>query len=151
MLNLLMVVGKKDTVYPFQQYFPLGACTNMAKNVFKSKVKPIGSTDAKSNYDRLDQIIKDFEGTFDDLEAALGFYLLGRHLGWRPLVVIHNKRTIRKYEQILKINIREEFEDEGPDAERSIGYSVAKRLSNFWKVVSGDESVENRRQAVRGT
>lgn len=84
------------------------------------------------------QALASFTGQFDELEAALGMLHLGDHLGWKPLVLIHNKRTIRKYEEILGINIREFFEEEGPSAERSIGYSVAKKIGNFWKAVSGE-------------
>ena len=69
------------------------------------------------------QAIASFTGQFDELEAALGMLHLGDHLGWKPLVLIHNKRTIRKYEEILGINIREFFPEEGPSAERSMGYS----------------------------
>lgn len=54
-----------------------------------------------------------FTGDFDDLEAALGVLRLGDHLGWKPLVLIHNKRTIRKFEEILGITVREFFPDEG--------------------------------------
>lgn len=84
------------------------------------------------------QAIAEFTGQFDELEAALGMLHLGDHLGWKPLVLIHNKRTIRKYEEILGINIREFFDAEGPSAERSIGYSIAKKIGNFWKAVSGE-------------
>lgn len=91
-----------------------------------------------------------YTGTFDELEAAIGMLHLGMHLGWKPLVMIHNKRTIRKYEEILGIDIREEFPEEGPSAERSRGYRIAKRLGNFWKAVSGelkdDELKANRRE-----
>ncbi len=84
------------------------------------------------------QAFASFTGQFDELEAALGMLHLGDHLGWKPLVLIHNKRTIRKYEEILGINIREFFDAEGPSAERSIGYSIAKKIGNFWKAVSGE-------------
>lgn len=86
-----------------------------------------------------------FKGFFDDLEAALGMLRVGHHLGWRVLVLIHNKRTIRKYEEILGINIREFFPAEGPCHERSIGYSIAKKIGNFWKAVSGAIKIEDRR------
>ena len=79
-----------------------------------------------------------FEGQFDELEAALGMLHLGDHFGWKPLVLIHNKRTIRKYEEILGIEIREFFHPEGPSAERSRGYKIAKVIGNFWKAVSGE-------------
>jgi hypothetical protein len=79
-----------------------------------------------------------FTGSFDDLEAALGVLRLGDHLGWKPLVLIHNKRTIRKFEEILGIELRTFFPEEGPSAERSLGYKVAKQIGQFWKAVSGD-------------
>lgn len=86
-----------------------------------------------------------FYGTFDDLELALGVLRTGDYLGWRPLVLIHNKRTIRKVEDILGITIREFFPPEGECAERSLGYKFAKGLTNFWKAVSGDIPVNDRR------
>lgn len=79
-----------------------------------------------------------FSGNFDELEAAIGMLHLGYHMGWKPLVLIHNKRTIRKYEEILGINVREMFPEEGPSWDRSIGYSIAKKIGNFWKAVSGE-------------
>ena len=117
----------------------------MSKASTKSKVRPISPDEAKLMIDKLDAAIKDYSGTFDELEQAVGMYVLGRHVGWKPLVLIHHKRTIRKYEKILKINIREEFDEEGPDAERSLGYRFARTLSNFWKAVSGEEQVPDRR------
>lgn len=79
-----------------------------------------------------------FSGTFEEVEAAIGMLHLGFHMGWKPLVLIHNKRTIRKYEEILGINIREFFPPEGPSVSRSRGYTIAKAIGNFWKAVSGE-------------
>lgn len=91
-----------------------------------------------------------FSGQLDEFEAAVGMMHLGYHLGWKPLVLIHNKRTIKKYEGFLGISIREMFPEEGPSAERSLGYTVVKKLGNFWKAVSGelksDELREQRRE-----
>ena len=97
------------------------------------------------------QAFASFTGQFDELEAALGMLHLGDHLGWKPLVLIHNKRTIRKYEEILAISIREFFPEEGPSAERSMGYRIAKRIGNFWKAVSGeikDDELKAQRREV---
>lgn len=87
-----------------------------------------------------------FSGTADELETAIGMLMLGDYFGWKVLVLLHNKRTIRKYEEILGISIRDHFPEEGPIALRSLGYEIAKNLGNFWKVVSGDVSVERRRE-----
>ena len=91
------------------------------------------------------EAIARFHGMFDDLEAALGVLRMGHHLGWRVLVLIHNKRTIRKYEEILGINFREFFPAEGPSCERSNGYVWARKFGNFWKAVSGAIKIEDRR------
>jgi hypothetical protein len=87
-----------------------------------------------------------FKGNADELEKAIGMLMFGDYVGWKVLVIIHNKRTIRKYEEILGISVREFFVEEGPIALRSLGYSVAKDLGNFWKAVSGDVSIEDRRE-----
>lgn len=92
-----------------------------------------------------------FTGQLDELESALGMLRIGHHMGWKVLYMIHSKKTIRKYEEILDIKIRDIFPDEGPSANRSVGLGIAKRFSNFWKVVSGEapmnkEEKENRRK-----
>lgn len=92
-----------------------------------------------------DKAIINFSGTLDELESALGMLRMGHHFGWRVLYLIHSKKTIRKYEEILDIKIRDLFPEEGPSAERSIGLALAKKASNFWKVVSGEIKIENRR------
>lgn len=91
------------------------------------------------------EAIANFHEQFDDLELAIGMLRLGDHLGWRPLVLIHSKRTIRKVEDILNIDIRTFFEPEGPSANRSAGYFMALKLGNFWKAVSGAIKIDNRR------
>lgn len=82
--------------------------------------------------------IASYTGGIDELEAALGMLHMGHHLGWRPLVLVHNKRTLRKYEETLGITIREYFPEEGPSVKRSLGYAIVKRIGNFWKAVSGE-------------
>lgn len=125
---------------------------------------PLTSAEFRKNLNRLADLNQDqvwemyqierkalarFSGQLDEFEAAVGMMHLGHHLGWKPLVLIHNKRTIRKYEEILDINIREMFKDEGPSAERSMGYSVAKKLGNFWKAVSGELKDDQLREQRR--
>ena len=78
-------------------------------------------------------------------------YVLGRHVGWKVLYLVHSKRTVPKYEAILGINVREEFADAGPEAERSLGYRAAQVLSNFWKVVSGETKLDIERDQRRIT
>jgi hypothetical protein len=114
---------------------------------------PLTPEEAKRVMDLLDKAIDGFGstkltevGSIDELEQALGMYVLGRHVGWKVLVLMHNKRTIRKYEEILDISVREEFKEEGAASMRSVGYRFAKGLSNFWKAVSGEVPVPDRRK-----
>lgn len=113
-------------------------------------VPPVGVNDAHALVMRLDEITARFAGDFSELEAAIGMYMIGRLVGWKVLVLLHNKRTIRKYEEILGIDVRKEFEEEGPFADKSIALNVVKKLGSYWKAVSGelkdDELKERRRE-----
>ncbi len=93
-----------------------------------------------------DNALTHFKGMLDELESALGMLRMGHHLGWRVLYILHSKKTIRKYEDILNIKIRDVFPEEGPSANRSIGLALAKKATNFWKAVSGEYKIENRRE-----
>ena len=97
----------------------------------------------------VDVAIKEFQGDMGELESAIGMYLLGRLVGWKVLVLIHNKRTIKKYEEILGIEIRKEFLEEGPFVEKSVGYQITKKLNTFWKAVAGEVKLEHRRDLER--
>jgi hypothetical protein len=109
-------------------------------------VPPLTAKQAQDMLKLVEERTQEFKGQFDELESALGMYMIGRLVGWRVLVLIHNKRTIRHYEKILGgIDIRKEFPEEGPMAHKSIGLAVAKGLGNFWKAVSGELKVEERR------
>lgn len=110
---------------------------------------PLSQDQVWALYEIERKAIAGFTGQFDELETALGMLHLGFHIGWRPLVLIHDKKTIKKYEQILGIEIREYFPPEGPSADRSIGYTIAKKFSNFWKVVSGEIKSDELKQQRR--
>ena len=99
---------------------------------------------------KLAEIVNDaidrFSGPFDELEKALGMLIIGDYVGWKVLVLIHSKSTLKKYEAILGVSVREFFPEVGQIAERSNGYRLAMQVNKFWKVVSGDESVPDRRE-----
>lgn len=92
------------------------------------------------------EAIANFKGQLPDLESALGILRIGGHLGWKPLALIHNKRTLRKYENILNIKLKEFFPEEGPSWDRSFGYVTAKKIGNFWKAVSGEIKIERKKE-----
>ncbi len=90
------------------------------------------------------QAFLEFQGSMDDLERALGLLRLAPHFGWKPVVLGHSKATVAKYEKILGIKFRDEFDAEGPSASRSAGFRIASKVSNFWKAVSGEDSALDR-------
>lgn len=86
-----------------------------------------------------------FVGDLGELESALGMLRLGQQYGWRVMYLLHSKATIRKYEKILDVSVKEIMPEEGPSAHRSAGFRVFKKLGQFWKIVSGEKKIENKR------
>ena len=129
-------------------YFRLPSCYADRMSKYKKKTELVDPKEAKIRHDHMDQAIFNFEGSLDELEGALGMYMIGRHFGWKVLYVIHSKKTIRKYEEVLGIAVRDAFPEVGPDAQRSNGYRAVEFASNFWKtIVSGqipDKRVVNK-------
>ena len=111
----------------------------------RPKVEPISDEQAQALIKNVEDCVYSFTGNFDELESAIGMMFIGRLAGWRVLVLMHNKRTIRRYEEIVGMNIREDFQPEGPFTYKSLGYEVVQKLQKFWKGVSGEIVVENRR------
>lgn len=106
------------------------------------KTQHVQPEEAKRRHDVMDEAILNFAGNLDELEGALGMYMLGRHMGWKVLYLIHSKKTVAKYEKILGISVREEFEPETVDSRRSLAYQAVQKISNFWKAVSGEEKLD---------
>jgi len=85
----------------------------------------------------IDKVFKEFSGNLSQLESAIGLFMIARHLGWKPLLLIHDKKTIRRYEKILGVSFREIFPEVGPLAHKSRAWARVQKLGNFWKAVSG--------------
>jgi len=92
------------------------------------------------------QAIADFKGDVRELESAIGMLHLGHHMGWKVLYIIHSKRTVRKYEEILTgdskepVRVKDLFEPEGPSSYRSLGFRIVEKVSNFWKVINNEST-----------
>jgi len=115
------------------------------KSQKKYDIPEVSASEALELIHHVNERASIFKGNFDELEKAIGMLFLGRLVGWKVLVFIHNKRTIRNYEKILDINIREFFDEEGPLSSKSVPYDFVKQAGNFWKAVSGNIKVDNRR------
>lgn len=115
----------------------------MAAKQRKPPKTPVATPDqAEERYRFMDKVIRQQRPDgfqLDEMESALGMYMLGHHFGWKVLYLIHSKKTIRKYEDILGVKISEIFDEIGPDADRTNAYRIITAASNFWKAVSGEE------------
>jgi hypothetical protein len=89
-----------------------------------------------------------YKGDLTVLESAIGAMFLGSIIGWKPIVIIHSPRTVKRYEQILGVKFKEFLPDETDISDRSKGYELAMMLDNFWQGVTGNASIENRKIAV---
>jgi hypothetical protein len=109
------------------------------KQVFKLKTPIPSDQVAIDRYRFMDGIIRQPGANIDELERALGMYMVGHHFGWKVLHVIHSTATIRKYEAILGIAIIDTFDEIGPDADRTNAYKIIKSVSSFWDWLVGRE------------
>lgn len=85
-----------------------------------------------------DNITINFKGNLHDLEAAIGYFVIGRHFGWKPLLLIHDKQTLKKYEALLQLNIRDEIPEIGKYAHKSVAWMAVQKIKSFWKAVKGE-------------
>jgi len=88
---------------------------------------------------KLLNVIRSYSGDTADLSNAIGFHFIGLFFGWRYLYMIHGKKTVKKYEQVLDIKVSKEFDPISTESCRSEGLNrVFDKQLNYWKVVSGD-------------
>lgn len=88
-----------------------------------------------------DARIERFKGQLPTLESAIGAFVVGRRFGWKVLYLVHDKRTIRKYEDILGVRMRDELPEESDQSRRALCFRLQRKASNFWKAVSGEMKV----------
>ncbi len=132
-------------------YKTIEAITEKIVDVPKRKTKEeviakLTDEQHKQILDVQENAIAGFTGLLDELESALGMLVMGHHFGWKVLYLIHSKKTIRKYEEILGVKVRDIFPERGPSSYRSIGLNLADKFDNFWKVAGGDIKIPDRRK-----
>ena len=62
----------------------------------KTQTPPLTSEQAARFAEIARDAVHNFSGTSDELEAALGMYVLGIYMGWKPLVLMHSKEDHSK-------------------------------------------------------
>jgi len=86
----------------------------------------------------VDEVAETRRGYLDEIESAIGMLIVGRHFGWKVMYLVHSKKTIKKYEEILGVKIRKVLPASGEQAKRARAWRMAENLSNFWKAVKGE-------------
>jgi len=89
----------------------------------------------------VDRAVDDFAGNLDDLESAVGMLMLGRHYGWRVMLLIHSPTTVRKYLKILGLkSLRGVLPEVGVLAHRSSAWKLVDNTTDFWRAVRGQQA-----------
>jgi len=90
--------------------------------------------------------IREFKGNINHLESAIGLIFVTEEFGWKPSLLIHDSRTIKNYEEILRAGDKDfsyrdpkRFLDVGPYAEKCMAWWLVQKGKNFWRAVRGQE------------
>lgn len=86
----------------------------------------------------IDQRLREYKGDVTQLERAVGAAILGRRLGWKVLLLVHDRKTVEKYERLLKLNFKVVMAPEGDTAHKSVAWVAVQKVSSFWKAVKGE-------------
>ena len=81
---------------------------------------------------------KDFRGDITQLERAIGCFVIGRQVGWKVMLLVHDRKTIKLYEELLGLDFKRHLKPEGPLAHKSLAWQLVKKVSSFWKAVKGE-------------
>jgi hypothetical protein len=96
----------------------------------------------------IDDFVKDYKGSFDDLYRSLGILVLGKTLGWKVLRITLGNNTYLKYQKILGLDFKQEFREKGIYAHKSVALELVEKLENFWNVVKGIEKIDHKRKKM---
>lgn len=86
----------------------------------------------------IDKAFDNFRGNSETFKSAVGYLFIARRIGWKPALLMHTQKTVKDYDKIFGIDSRSFFPEIGPDADRSVAWRLAQRVSNFWKAVKGE-------------
>ena len=98
----------------------------------------ISKEKAKELVDIADQAFINFKGNSHHLEVAIGMLFMGRQIGWKPLLLMHDKKTVRRSEDILNVSFRELFDEKTINSDKSIAWTLVLKVTSFWKAVRGE-------------
>lgn len=84
----------------------------------------------------VDNAVDRFYGDLDELERAIGMVMVGRHYGWRVLLLAHSPKTVRDRCRLLGLDsIRTATPELGVLAHRSVALSRVLGTIHYWQAV----------------
>lgn len=83
----------------------------------------------------VDEAVKNYRGQVQVIEQAVGALIVGRRFGWRVLYLVHEGRTIRRYQDVLGVKFREALPEVGNLAYKSLAWKIVDAAGKFWDVV----------------
>jgi hypothetical protein len=87
----------------------------------------------------INRAVDEFHGDSSQLESAIGALILGQYVGWKVLMLIHSRSTLKNYSDHLSVpDIRKLMPPTGAFSHRSLAWRVVEGTKNFWKVVRGE-------------
>jgi len=92
-----------------------------------------------------------FESSADGWESAVGMMFLGKYMGWKIVHLVHSQATVKKYEKILGIDVKTDFDPTTDASRRSNAWKAIEGFSNFWKAVKGETDIPDARSPVIGS
>ena len=88
----------------------------------------------------IDKAVETYTGDAKQLELAIGAWFIGQHFGWRALYLMHDRKTMKRAQDILGVDFQRDLPEQGPRADKSAAWLLfhKKDLKAFWKVVKGE-------------
>jgi hypothetical protein len=73
---------------------------------------------------------KGYKGDIRDLERAIGTLFVGRFTGWKPIYLMQDRKSLKKYESFLGIRFQDVLVDEGTQTAPWRGHSLREPRKN---------------------
>ena len=86
----------------------------------------------------MNKAVKKYSGDSRKLVNAIGYLVIGRNFGWKIMLLMHDRKSIKAYEEILAIDSKAVMPEIGPMAKKSIAWEAVQKVTNFWKAVKGE-------------
>lgn len=96
----------------------------------------------------LREVAARYVGDITVLEQAIGAVFVGKLYGWRVIRLVHNAKTLKKFERILGVNLKTLCKDETPISTRSRAFDYAQKIGRFWDVVNSKVKVPGDRKEL---